>query len=84
MSENPFSTNPTNRVQVQLKLSDTMPIKCGCSSEVFVEGLMFRRVSMIISGGAGDVIPIRIPICAKCKSPLTEFMPPELKPAIEV
>lgn len=69
---------------MQLKLSDTTPIKCVCGNEVFIEGIMFRRVSMILSGGTGDVIPIRVPICSKCSTPLLEFMPPDLKPAIDV
>ena len=83
MSDNPFSPNNplTGPVRVTLKISETKPVPCPCGCTIFLEGMVLRRVSPILSGGnKSDIVPIMpIVYCAKCFKPMPDLLPDELK-----
>lgn len=58
-------------------LSNTTPIKCEkCQGEVFVEGMMLRKVSRIMLGDSKDgILPIPVFVCQKCGHINKEFLP---------
>ena len=62
-------------------LKDTKPVQCAeCKSEVFQNGVIFRKVSKILAGTDKDaLIPITVPYCVNCLEPLNELLPAELK-----
>lgn len=61
-------------------IKDTTPVACECGNEVFVQGNMFRRVSRILTGTTKDaLVPIAVPVCTKCQTPLQDLLPEELK-----
>jgi hypothetical protein len=61
-------------------IKDTTAVACECGHEVFIQGNMFRRVSRILTGTTKDaLVPITVPVCASCKSPLQDLLPEELK-----
>ena len=64
----------------QLSIKDTTAVECSCGNDVFVMGMMFRRISKILAGTDKDAIsPIEVPICAKCQTPVQELLAPELR-----
>lgn len=66
-------------------LRDTQQVSCEkCSSKVFQNGVIFRKVSKLVAGTDKDaLVPINIPYCVNCKAPLSEIIPPEIKEEFE-
>lgn len=66
---------------VNFGIGDTQPVRCkDCNSEVFQNGVIFRKVSKIMAGTDKDaLIPITVPYCVNCMAPLDELLPSELK-----
>jgi hypothetical protein len=72
---------------LNLTLDKTDPMVCtSCKGEVFVEGVMFRRISKILAGTDKDaILPINVFYCSKCNTILDELLPNELrKPKLSV
>ena len=63
----------------QIKLSDTTAIQCECGSEVFVNGVSLRGVSMLQSGtGKPEILLNGLGIvCAKCQKKFEAPKAPE-------
>ena len=71
--------NP-NKPQVQITINNTTEIVCECGNNIFQEATLLRRASRILTGGPKDtIIPIPVPYCVKCFSPLDELLPEELR-----
>lgn len=65
---------------LNVPLSQTTEIKCKCGNNTFVEGLMLRKASRLLTGTASDaLIPIGIMYCTKCNEVLEETLPTALK-----
>lgn len=66
---------------VNFGISDTQPVRCtDCNSEVFQNGVIFRKISKIVAGTDKDaLVPITVPYCVNCMAPLDELLPNELK-----
>lgn len=73
--------NTPNQQNLNFGIKDTSPVVCDkCDSKVFQNGIIFRKVSKFITGTDKDaLVPINIPYCVKCNSPLEEMIPKELK-----
>lgn len=65
---------------LDIKLEDTTPIVCEkCGGEVFIEGMMLRKVSKFLTGTVEDgVIPIPTFACATCGHINEMFQPKKL------
>lgn len=61
----------------QVNLADAEDVKCEkCEHDVFVEGLMIKKISKFLTGAARDQIsPIPVIACAKCGHVNDEFKP---------
>lgn len=69
-----------NKETPKLGLKDTTALKCTCGNSTFVEGMLLRKISAILSPkGVESLSPITILICHKCSSPLEQMLPEELK-----
>ena len=75
---------PQQPIRIKLKLSDTTEVTCPCGGSTFDEGMLLRRVSRILSGGGPEITPIPAIYCVKCGKPVTELLPPELQPQINI
>jgi DNA-directed RNA polymerase subunit RPC12/RpoP len=64
-------------VNMNVPLKDTQPIICeNCGHNVFVEGLMLRKVSKFVTGTTQDAImPIPTFACVKCGHVNEAFLP---------
>lgn len=62
-------------------LKDTQQVKCEeCDGKMFQNGVIFRKVSKLIAGTDKDaLVPINVPYCVSCNTPLSEILPPEIK-----
>lgn len=67
--------------QPNISLDKTTPISCNkCQHDVFVEGVMLRKVSKFLSGTDKDgLIPIPVFSCQKCHHINMEFLPSQLQ-----
>jgi len=75
------SVPPQRQQQVRIQLNNTQPVVCSkCGGQVFAEGVVFRKVSRLLTGQPDDgVMPIPAFYCVKCQEPLEEMLPDELK-----
>jgi hypothetical protein len=66
-------------------LKDTQQVTCDqCGCKIFQEGTIFRKVSKLIAGTDKDaLVPVNVPYCVDCKSPLMEILPLEIKHEFE-
>ena len=69
--------NQPKQVQMNVALKDTTAIVCEeCGCEVFVPGMLLRKVSKFISGTTSDsILPLEIFACAKCQHINEQFRP---------
>ena len=65
------------QVNMNVSLKDTTPIKCDeCENEVFIEGVLLRKISRFVAGTAQDALmPIPVFTCSKCGHVNNDFMP---------
>jgi hypothetical protein len=70
-----------NQVNLNVTLDKTVPVTCEeCGNNVFVEGLLLRKVSRFLTGQNQDgIIPIPVFSCSKCQHVNEEFIPSDLK-----
>ena len=90
MNPNPNQNNPFDPnvplggpTKINIKPSDTKPYICSCGCEVFNQGVLLRKISIFI-GGTNEPKPLPTIYCVKCFKPVPEFLPPDLRPPIEV
>lgn len=71
--------NPT--ANLNISIDQTTAVKCeNCESEFFVNTLMMRKVSGLLTGtGHPSYIPIPVFACLKCNHVNSEFLPQEVK-----
>jgi len=64
-------------LNMNVSLKDTTPISCDeCQHEVFIEGVILRKVSRFVTGTSQDaVMPIPVFTCSKCGHVNDHFMP---------
>jgi DNA-directed RNA polymerase subunit RPC12/RpoP len=64
-------------LNMNVSMKDTTPVVCEeCSSEVFIEGVLLRKISRFVTGTATDALmPIPVFTCAKCGHLNEEFKP---------
>lgn len=67
--------------QPNIDLRQTKAVKCEkCGNEVFIEGLLLREASRLLTGTAQDaLIPITVFACSKCGHVNERFLPLALK-----
>jgi hypothetical protein len=72
--------NP-NQPQMDIDLSLTSPLECEkCKNGVFIEGMMLRQASRLVTGTPKDaIIPIPVFACSRCQHVNDFFIPPVLK-----
>jgi hypothetical protein len=65
--------------KLNVDLSQSVPVTCEkCESQVFVEGVMLRRMSKILIGSEQDaIIPIPVFACGICGN-INENMRPKI------
>ena len=65
------------QINMNVALKDTTPIKCEeCENEVFIEGVMLRKISRFVAGTSQDALmPIQVFTCSKCGHVNEAFMP---------
>ena len=83
---NTYPNQPTpgqQAARIQVKVSETKPVVCPCGCEVFSKGFLLRKVSVIL-GGDNEPKPYPAVYCVKCGKAVPDFLPPELRPVIEV
>jgi hypothetical protein len=65
--------------KLNISLNSTTEITCTCGNSTFVEALMLRKASRLLTGTPQDaIVPITVFACSKCGEPLKETMPKEL------
>lgn len=71
----------TERVSPQMDIKQTTPITCDkCQNQSFVEAMLLRRVSAILSpSGKAGILPIPGFSCVVCGHINSEFLPQELR-----
>jgi uncharacterized Zn finger protein len=77
--------NPQPQIpQAQIDVKQTTPLVCErCQNQTFVEALMFRKVSPLLTKtGQAGLLPIQVMSCTNCGSVPNEFMPKELRETI--
>jgi DNA-directed RNA polymerase subunit RPC12/RpoP len=64
-------------LNMNVALKDTTPITCEeCDSNVFIEGVLLRKISRFVTGTSQDALmPIPVFTCSKCGHVNEEFMP---------
>lgn len=69
------------QVDLNITLDKTDPMVCPkCQNNIFIIGMMFRKVSRILTGTSKDgIIPIEVYVCSKCQEPLEDTIPPSLR-----
>lgn len=74
-----------NELKMNVSLKDTTPIvceKCGC--EVFVPGVMLRKVSKFLIGSSVDsLMPLEVFMCGNCHHINEMFRPKDPKDSEE-
>lgn len=74
--------NSSQQPQVNLAavLDKSVPMSCPCGHGVFQEGIVFRKISRLVTGTLKDtVVPIPLYFCTKCFTPLNEMVPPDFR-----
>jgi len=71
--------NNSNRPEIDLK--NTTAVVCEtCGSETFIEALILRQVSALLSkSGKPGIAPYQVLTCVGCGGVNQEFLPPELR-----
>jgi len=69
-----------NRVPLNFELKNTEKVVCSvCGNPIFTNGVIFRKVSKLISGTDKDgLVPITIPYCTLCNAPMADLLPKEI------
>ena len=64
-------------LNMNVSLKDTTAIICeSCEIEVFIEGVMLRKVSRFVTGTTQDALmPIPVFTCSKCGGVNADFLP---------
>lgn len=72
---------PAKPDRPNLDLSKSTEMTCNaCGHNVFIPGVMFRKISKLISGTPKDaIIPIEIYLCGDCGEIQEDLLPAELK-----
>lgn len=72
------------KVPINFDLRMTNATCCeSCKGEAFIEALMLRRVSALLSGtGKEGFVPIQVFACAKCGHVNSQFIPAEIRTTI--
>lgn len=72
--------NQPKQIQMNVALKDTTAIVCEeCGCEVFVEGVMLRKVSKYLSGTTSDsIMPLATFACLKCAHINDSFRPKDV------
>ena len=67
--------------RLNITLDQLPAAKCEqCGGEVFMEGVMLREISPIISGERETKLaPIPVFICSNCRTTLEKYLPKELR-----
>jgi len=75
---------PTTEAQPSFDVKLTTPLVCErCKGESFIEALMFRKVSPILTKtGKAALLPIQTMACLNCGLVPSEFIPSELKDSL--
>jgi len=75
----------TSSLPASFDITKTTPETCEkCGSEAFVQALMMRRVSALLTDtGKEGFIPVQVFSCAACGHVNTRFIPEELRVKIE-
>ena len=68
-------TNP------QMDIKQTTPVECdNCKNQSFIEAMLLRRVSAILSpSGKAEILPIAVFSCVACGHINEEFLLPDLR-----
>ncbi len=76
--QTPMNMQPPKQ---NFNIADTTAVECSaCKKSVFQNGVMFRKVSKILTGTDKDgLVPINVPYCVNCLVPLQELLPSELR-----
>lgn len=71
--------------KVNVSLEQTTPVKCEmCTNQVFVEGMLIRKVSKFLAGTSQDAVtPIPVFACSKCGHVNNDFLPLPLQQKTE-
>ena len=64
-------------LNMNVSMKDTTPVVCEeCGNNIFVEGVMLRKISRFVTGTAQDALmPIPVFSCGRCHHVNDEFMP---------
>jgi uncharacterized Zn finger protein len=83
MNPNINNQNPNinNQNPPEIDLAATTPIACEkCEKETFIEALMLRQVSALLSkSGRAGIAPLQVFTCVNCGHVNQQFLPPELR-----
>lgn len=65
------------QINMNVAMKDTLPIICEeCGNQVFIEGVMLRKVSRFMTGTQQDALmPLQVFACSKCGHVNDDFMP---------
>jgi len=76
--QTPMNMQPPKQ---NFNIADTTAVECSARKKsVFQNGVMFRKVSKILTGTDKDgLVPINVPYCVNCLVPLQELLPSELR-----
>lgn len=68
------------KFQPTFKLKDTKEVLCPCGGALFQEAFFLRLLSRVLTGEPRDkFITVPVLVCQKCKEPIQEMLPDELK-----
>ncbi len=67
--------------QLNIPLDQTTAIVCEkCSNNIFIEGLLLRKASRLLTGTAQDaLVPVPVFSCSKCGHVNNDMLPLQLK-----
>lgn len=76
-----YSSQPNaTRAPLNFELKNTEKVECSvCGNTTFGNGVIFRKVSKLISGTDKDgLVPITIPYCLLCTAPMKDLLPKDI------
>lgn len=66
--------------QIDIDLKDTTELKCKCENKTFVQVLLLRKISRLLTGKTQDsILPIQVMQCTDCGSILDASIPEQVK-----
>lgn len=69
----PFNEPLPKPQMPKITMDNSTAVACSCGSEIFQEGMKFRRVSKIVAGTKDDqMIIMPVIFCAKCSLELAK------------